>query len=39
MTAILINAPGSPAASCTVFDGYLMARMRPTIRPMMSAPC
>jgi len=26
ITAILINAPGTPAASCTVLDGYPLAR-------------
>ena len=26
ITAILINTPGTPAASCTVLDGYPMAR-------------
>ena len=26
ITAILINAPGTPAASCTVLDGYPMAK-------------
>ena len=26
ITAILINAPGTPAASCTVLDGYPIAR-------------
>lgn len=26
ITAILINAPGTPAASCTALDGYPMAR-------------
>lgn len=26
ITAILINAPGTPAASCTAIDGYPMAR-------------
>ena len=26
ITAILINAPGTPAASCTVMDGYPLAR-------------
>ena len=26
ITAILINAPGTPAASCTVLDGYPMTR-------------
>jgi len=26
ITAILINAPGTPAASCTVLDGYPLAK-------------
>lgn len=42
ISAILINTPGTPAASCTMLDGYPMARSgrgRPALQLALYASC
>lgn len=42
ISAILINTPGTPAASCTMLDGYPMARQgraRPALEMSLYASC